>query len=127
AQEGREQRVDPADDKQRKFVGGEMKAARLAIGPAGRADPAVGVGAFMAALRQLSCRRRASDMDSGMRGLERSFLESYCDRADVDADFRRRAVWYQAFALLQKAQRAFARSIWSPVPGALLDEARRCL
>ena len=125
--EGREQRLVHADCKPSQFLIGEMKVGLLDFDHAGMADPALDVGAFMAALRQLACRRRASDMDSGMRGLERSFLDSYCDRADVDADFRRRAVWYQAFALLQKAQRAFARSIWSPVPGALLDEARRCL
>ena len=88
----------------------------------------------MASLRQLgrrpspkAGRSTGAEREGWMRALERSFLDAYCRSADVDADFRQRAAWYQAFALLRKAQRAFARSFRSCVPGRLVDEALRCL
>jgi len=132
--ESREQRMVHADCKPSQFLIDGTKVGLLDFDHAGMADPALDVGTFMASLRQLgwrpspkACRSTRSEMAGSMRGLERSFLDSYCHSADVDADFRQRAVWYQAFALLRKAQRAFARSVRSCVPGRLVDEARRCL
>ena len=123
-----------ADCKPSQFLIDGTKVGLLDFDHAGMADPALDVGTFMASLRQLAwrpspkaCRSTRSNMDGSMRDLERSFLDSYCHSADVDADFRQRAVWYQAFALLRKAQRAFARSFRSRVPERLVDEARRCL
>ena len=128
--ESREQRMVHADSKPSQFLIDGTNVGLLDFDHAGMADPALDVGTFMASLRQTSlkaCHSTPSDMDGSMRGLERSFLDSYCHSADVDADFRQRAVWYQAFALLRKAQRAFTRSFRSGVPGRLVDEARHCL
>ena len=132
--ESREQRMVHADCKPSQFLIDGTKVGLLDFDHAGMADPALDVGTFMASLTQLgwrpspkACRSTRSNTDGSMRGLERSFLDSYCQSADVDADFRQRAVWYQAFALLRKAQRAFARSFRSRVPERLVDEARRCL
>jgi aminoglycoside phosphotransferase (APT) family kinase protein len=128
--ESRERRVVHADCKPSQFLVDGEKIGLLDFDHAGMADPALDVGTFMASLRQRSskaCGSTRSDMDGSMRALECSFLDSYCHGAGVDADFRQRAAWYEAFALLRKAQRAFARSFRSPVPGTLVDEARRCL
>jgi len=101
----------------------------------GTADPATDVATFLATLRQLrikhsikSPRHARAVADSGwLADAHTAFLETYCEaRADVE-EFRRRVVWYEAQALLRKAQRAFARSIRSPMPGALISEAKRCL
>ena len=121
-----------ADCKPSQFLIDGAKVSLLDFDHAGMADPALDVGTFMASLTQLGCLQspkacRSTNIDGSMRDLERSFLDSYCHSADVDADFRQRAVWYQAFALLRKAQRAFARSVRSRVPGRLVNEARRCL
>ena len=131
--ESREQRMVHADCKPSQFLIDGTKVGLLDFDHAGMADPALDVGTFMASLRQLGCRRSpkarrptVSNMDRWMC-LERSFLDSYCRSTDVDDDFRQRAVWYEAFALLRKAQRAFARSFRSPVAGLLVDEARLCL
>jgi len=121
-----------ADSKPSQFLIDGTNVGLLDFDHAGMADPALDVGTFMASLTQLGCLQspkacRSTNIDGSMRDLERSFLDSYCHSADVDADFRQRAVWYQAFALLRKAQRAFTRSFRSGVPGRLVDEARHCL
>jgi len=133
SREGGKQRIVHADCKPSQFLIDGTKVGLLDFDHAGMADPALDVGTFMASLRQLGCRRSPkarrptfSNMDRWMC-LERSFLDSYCRSTDVDDDFRQRAVWYEAFAFLRKAQRAFARSFRSPVAGLLLDEARLCL
>jgi len=133
SREGGKQRIVHADCKPSQFLIDGTKVGLLDFDHAGMADPALDVGTFMASLRQLGCRRSpkarrptVSNMDRWMC-LERSFLDSYCRSTDVDDDFRQRAVWYEAFALLRKAQRAFARSFRSPVAGLLVDEARLCL
>ena len=116
SREGGKQRIVHADCKPSQFLIDGTKVGLLDFDHAGMADPALDVGTFMASLRQLGCRRSpkarrptVSNMDRWMC-LERSFLDSYCRSTDVDDDFRQRAVWYEAFALLRKAQRAFARS-----------------
>jgi hypothetical protein len=42
-------------------------------------------------------------------------------------EFRRRAAWYEAVALLRKALRSFGRSPFSPLPALLIAEAWDCL
>jgi aminoglycoside phosphotransferase (APT) family kinase protein len=101
----------------------------------GTADPATDVGTFLATLRQLRIRsaikspRLAAAVDSSrwLVDAHGSFLDHYCSARADEAVFRRRTVWYEAQALLRKAQRGFARSIHSPLPAALIDEAWRCL
>ena len=134
ALENRAPRLVHADCKPSQFLVDGTKVGLLDFDHAGMADPALDVGTFMASLRQLgrkpsekAGRSTGADRNGWMRDLERSFLDAYCRSADVDADFRQRAAWYQAFALLRKAQRAFARSFRSCVPGRLVDEALRCL
>jgi Ser/Thr protein kinase RdoA (MazF antagonist) len=101
----------------------------------GRADPATDVATFLATLRQLRIRsslkspKLAAAVESSrwLVDAHSSFLDNYAaTRADAD-DFRRRTAWFEAQALLRKAQRGFARSIQSPLPAALIDEAWRCL
>jgi hypothetical protein len=102
----------------------------------GMGDPAADVGFFLASLRQRSSGTLESQRarqavrpawDEGLLALEQSFLDRYCETADRDQGFGHRAAWYQALALLRKAQRAFARSTRSLVPTALVEEAHRCL
>jgi aminoglycoside phosphotransferase (APT) family kinase protein len=102
----------------------------------GMGDPAADIGFFMASLRQRSSgtleSRAAREgihpaWDEGILALERCFLDQYCEAAHGDGGFRHRAAWYQALALLRKAQRSFARSTRSVAPTALMREAHRCL
>jgi hypothetical protein len=101
----------------------------------GRADPATDVATFLATLRQLRIRSAVKspklaatvEGSSWLLDAHGSFLDSYCATRTDEQDFRRRTAWYEAQALLRKAQRGFARSIRSPLPAALIDEAWRCL
>jgi aminoglycoside phosphotransferase (APT) family kinase protein len=101
----------------------------------GRADPATDVATFLATLRQLRIRaalkspRQAAVVENSrwLVDAHGSFLDHYCLTRPDSAEFRRRTVWYEAQALLRKAQRGFARSIQSPLPAELIDEAGRCL
>jgi aminoglycoside phosphotransferase (APT) family kinase protein len=100
---------------------------------AGMADPALDVGTFLASLRQLGSRGRLkargdpSARRTGVECLEVEFLDAYVAAAAEDGPFRLRARWYESFALLRKARRAFLRSVRSPLPQMLVDEASLCL
>jgi hypothetical protein len=59
--------------------------------------------------------------------LEERFLDDYCTASDRGEGFRLRATWYEAVGLMRKALRGFGRSPFSPLPGALVAEAWRCL
>jgi hypothetical protein len=59
--------------------------------------------------------------------LEDRFLDEYCAASSSSGDFRLRAVWYEAVALMRKALRSFSRSPRSPLVGALVEEAWSCL
>jgi hypothetical protein len=103
------------------------------------ADPASDVGTFLASLRQLDIRQAlkspgnprvpvtGSTAVSWLRALEQQFLDGYCAMSMRRPEFRLRATWYEAVALLRKAVRAFARSPYSPLPSALVTEAWQCL
>lgn len=100
---------------------------------AGMADPALDVGTFLASLRQLGSRGRLkargdpSARRTGVERLEVKFLDAYVAAAGEDGPFLLRARWYESFALLRKARRAFLRSVRSPLPEMLVDEASLCL
>jgi aminoglycoside phosphotransferase (APT) family kinase protein len=98
----------------------------------GMADPAADVGNFLATLRQLGIRqslkqRRPHTRRQELAALEELFLSEYLAARPCHANFRLRATWYQAVALLRKALRSFARSPRSPLPALLVAEAWRCL
>lgn len=103
--------------------------ALLDLDSCGLADPASDVGAFLGWLRAREVRARSG----GLRpkpvraSLGAGFLDAYCAAAGRGADFQSRVAWYEAFALLCKAQRAFARAPRSPLTAAILAEARVCL
>jgi aminoglycoside phosphotransferase (APT) family kinase protein len=127
------------------LVHGDCKPSQFLIGPehvalldfdhCGMADQASDVGTFLASLRQLAVRQwlkergsmAARERSLWLGTLEQSFLGEYCAASGRGADFRRRATWYEAAALLRKALRSFARSPRSPLPAGLVDEAWRCL
>jgi aminoglycoside phosphotransferase (APT) family kinase protein len=101
----------------------------------GRADPATDVATFLATLRQLRIRaslkspKLAAAVESSgwLLPAHQAFLDNYAATRPDAEDFRRRTAWFEAQALLRKAQRGFARSIQSPLPAALIGEAWRCL
>ncbi|MEN9936498.1 MAG: hypothetical protein RLZZ387_3077 [Chloroflexota bacterium] len=101
----------------------------------GMADPANDIGLYLATLRQLGIHQRllahgspASEARARwLRELEGAFLGAYCAASGYGEGFRLRATWYEAVALMRKALRAFARSPRSPMPGAEVEEAWRCL
>lgn len=127
------------------LVHGDCKPSQFLVGPAGvamldfdhcgMADPATDVGTYLATLRQLGAwqsldRRRAAGAAARarrMRALEELFLEGYCTASARRPEFRLRAIWYEAVALLRKALRAFARNPRSAMPALLVEEAWRCL
>jgi aminoglycoside phosphotransferase (APT) family kinase protein len=126
------------------FIHGDCKPSQFLIGPThvglldfdhcGMADPASDVGTFLASLRQLNIRQAlksqrnpgvpvtGSAPASWLRELEQQFLEVYCATSGRRPEYRLRATWYEAVALLRKAVRAFARSPYSPLPSALVME-----
>ncbi|MGH8900579.1 MAG: phosphotransferase family protein [Egibacteraceae bacterium] len=103
--------------------------ALLDLDSCGLADPASDVGAFLGWLRAREVRARLA----GLRpkrvraSFGDGFLDAYCAAAGRGADFRSRVAWYEALSLLGKAQRAFARAPRSPLPAAILAEARVCV
>ncbi len=126
-------------------VHGDCKPSQFLVDPSGRvalldldgcrlADPAGDVGAFTATLRRGRVRARLRRQRHPSRlpdrlaaSREKDFLEAYCLATGRGAGFRERVKWYEALALLRKAQRAFARAPRSPLPAAILSEANRCL
>ncbi|MGH8932197.1 MAG: phosphotransferase [Egibacteraceae bacterium] len=126
-------------------VHGDCKPSQFLIDPSGRAalldldscrlaDPAGDVGAFTATLRRGRVRARLRRQrhpsrlpDRFAASREKDFLDAYCLATGRGAGFRERVKWYEALALVRKAQRAFARAPRSPLPAAILTEASRCL
>ncbi|MEZ4864416.1 MAG: phosphotransferase [Caldilineaceae bacterium] len=123
------------DCKPSQFLVGGAQIALLDFDHCGLADPASDVGMFLATLRQISVRNRLRPEHSTetihaptwLTALEEEFLAAYMTASGAAADFRRRATWYQALALLRKALRGFARSPYSPLPAQLITAAERCL
>ncbi|MEZ4712551.1 MAG: aminoglycoside phosphotransferase family protein [Caldilineaceae bacterium] len=107
------------------------KMALLDFDHCGMADPASDVGNFLATLRQMGIKQILKQRDPALVAawqqwlatLEKAFLDAYVASRGCPANFRQRAAWYQAQALLRKALRSFARSTRSPLPGLLVQEA----
>jgi aminoglycoside phosphotransferase (APT) family kinase protein len=125
------------------FVHGDCKPSQFLIGrghapvalldfdSAGVGDAASDVGAFMASLRQARLRalERGHDTASEARlvALRSRFLSAYTAASGRGEEFCRRAAWWEAVTLLRKAQRAFARCPFSPLPAELVREGELCL
>jgi len=96
----------------------------------GISDQTADVGTFLTTLRQLATRNRLARRSPGTAGalseLATVFVETYL-RARGEHRTRARIKWQEAAALERKALRAFARAPGSPVAGALVQEANRCL
>jgi aminoglycoside phosphotransferase (APT) family kinase protein len=108
----------------------DTAVALLDFDHCGMADPAADVGNFLATLRQLGIRQALKQRQphtQRLAALEELFLTEYLAARPCHANFRLRATWYQAVALLRKALRSFARSPRSPLPALLVEEAWRCL
>jgi len=117
---------------------GAEHIALLDFDHCGMADPASDVGNFLATLRQQAVGQSLT-LKHGDRAattaalhawayeLEEQFLSAYLATRGCPPEFRWRARWYQAEALLRKALRSFARSMRSPLPALLVQEAWRCL
>jgi Ser/Thr protein kinase RdoA (MazF antagonist) len=116
----------------RRLVHGDCKPSQFLLRPGevalvdfdhcGVADPACDVGTFLASLRQ---RMLSGAAAPGAHELSADFLAAY-ERVAGDG-ITTQARWYEAVALMRKALRAFARAPRSPLPAALVAEARRCL
>jgi len=122
------------DCKPNQFLIGPEGVAILDFDHCGMSDPANDVGTFLATLRQLGVRQALkSDGPAAiarlrwLQELEQRFLDSYCAASERDSNFRLRAAWYEAAALMRKALRSFGRSPRSPMPAALVERAWRCL
>lgn len=132
---GAEMRLTHGDCKPSQIMINGEAIAILDFDNCGMADPASDVGTYLATLRQLgiwqSLRANGSAAaqvrKAWLRALEDRFLEEYCKAANESADFRRRAIWYEAVGLMRKAIRAFARSPRSLMPSAQVEEAWHCL
>lgn len=123
------------DCKPSQFLIGSEGVAILDFDHCGMSDPANDVGTFLATLRQCGVRQSLKAHGSAfavkrsrwLRQLEQRFLDAYYTASNRETEFRLRAIWYEAAALMRKALRAFGRSPWSPLPSALMDEAWSCL
>jgi len=132
---GAQMRLTHGDCKPSQMLVDGKAIAILDFDNCGMADPASDVGTYLATLRQLgvwqSLRANGSAAaqvrKAWLRALEDRFLEEYCKVAKEGADFRQRAIWYEAVGLTRKAIRAFARSPRSLMPSAQVEEAWRCL
>lgn len=126
---GTETTLVHGDCKPSQFLLDQEQAVLLDFDHCGLADPASDVGMFLATLRQLnvfqSC--KTHQPAGWLRELEDAFLARYQQERPGNGTMAARAGWYQALALLRKAQRAFARSPHSPIPAALVAEGQRCL
>jgi hypothetical protein len=117
------------------FLLPEAEMALLDFDHCGMADPAADVGNFLATLRQMGIRQQLKTRASApaaawqrwLATLEDTFLDEYVASDPSAAAFRRRAIWYQAMALLRKALRSYARSPRSPLTALLVQEAWQLL
>lgn len=132
---GAELSLTHGDCKPNQFLISPVGVAILDFDHCGMADPASDVGTFLATLRQLGIRQSLRARGSAasvarsrwLLALERHFLDAYCAASERGPEFRLRATWYEAAALVRKALRAFSRAPQSPMPLAQVEEAWRIL
>jgi aminoglycoside phosphotransferase (APT) family kinase protein len=121
------------DCKPAQFLIQDQQIALLDFDHCGMADPAVDVGTFLATLQQMKVKQTVKNRGqlppctSWLPDLKRQFLETYCNVSGYPSGFWQRAEWYEAVGLLRKAIRGFERSPFSPLPAALVAEARQGL
>lgn len=119
------------DCKPSQFLINGQRAALLDFDHCGMADPAVDLGTFLATLQQMQVKQTLKDhgrLPPSVRwlpDLKRQFLEAYGAASGDAPVFWQRTAWYEAVALLRKAIRGFERSPFSPLPAALVAEARK--
>ena len=117
------------DCKPAQFLIQDQQIALLDFDHCGMADPAVDVGTFLATLQQMKVKQTVKNhgqpprCTSWLPDLKRQFLETYCRARGNPSGFWQRAEWYEAVGLLRKAIRGFERSLFSPLPAALVAEA----
>lgn len=126
---GAKDTVVHGDCKPSQFLIADGAVTLLDFDHCGMADPATDVGTFLASLRQSGALQAggAAEVPEWVGELQGLFLGAYCRASGFDDGFRLRSAWYEALALLRKAERAFARSSRSPVPSVLLEHAFRLL
>jgi aminoglycoside phosphotransferase (APT) family kinase protein len=132
---GAENTLVHGDCKPNQFLIGAEGVAILDFDHCGMSDPANDVGTFLATLRQLGIRQAlkarggaaAEARARWLLSLGDRFLDTYCAASGYGEEFRLRATWYQAAALMRKALRGFARAPRSPMPLAQVEEAWRVL
>ncbi len=118
------------DCKPAQFLIKDQQVTLLDFDHCGMADPAVDVGTFLATLQQMKVKQtiknrgKPAPCTGWMPALKRQFLEAYCSASGNSTGFSQRAGWYEAVGLLRKAIRGFERSPFSPLPAALVMEAR---
>jgi hypothetical protein len=118
------------DCKPSQFLLSADRVHLLDLDHCGTSDQAGDVGTFLATLRQLELRHGlAGRFPSGATAFADAaelFLFAYLRSAGPGHDLAR-IRWQEAVALERKSLRAFARAPRSPLAGALISEAERCL
>lgn len=118
------------DCKPGQFLLGDDVVYLLDLDHCGLSDQAGDVGTFLASLRQLAVKQRATarrlPRPVDLVELAAVFRATYL-RHVGDEGMRSRILWHEAVALQRKALRAFARAPRSPLPAALVVEGHRCL
>jgi hypothetical protein len=118
------------DCKPSQFLLSADRVHLLDLDHCGTSDQAGDVGTFLATLRQLEVRHSLAGRlpvgATAFAGSAELFLCAYLRSAGPGRDLAR-IRWQEAVALERKALRAFARAPRSPLAGALIDEAQRCL
>jgi len=117
------------DCKPGQFLLGDDVVYLLDLDHCGLSDQAGDVGPFLASLRQLAVKQRATARrlpPVDLAELAAVFRTTYL-RHVGDEGMRSRILWHEAVALQRKALRAFARAPRSPLPAALVAEGHRCL
>ena len=116
------------DCKPSQFLVDGDRVVLLDLDHCGISDPAVDPGTFLATLRQHEVRQQMAGSRRGrgaLASVAESFLAAYL--AAAPAAQPARVQWHEAVALERKALRCFARAPRSPLAGALVEEAHRCL
>jgi hypothetical protein len=119
------------DCKPSQFLIGRDRVFLLDLDHCGVGDQAGDVGTFLATLRQQEIRKDLWGRARGARlaaSRAELFIGAYLRSSSGDRSVAMARIrWQEAVALERKALRAFARAPRSPLAGALIWEADRCL